>query len=157
MKPVGLLQVALPDYQNVPPMSRKFSPLPSVTAFVRFDFGLPILLTRLRKTAIAAPVAMPEATVNENHLVAGWEDQVRFAGQIGSVKRVPVAHTVHHSADAHLGASVLGSDTGHDSRAHCRGDSIQFSPPANIVNMWKILTHITLISGKYYHLLLYSH
>jgi len=113
-------------------MSRKFSPLPPVTAFVRFDFCLPILLSGLRKTAIAAPVAMPEATVNENHLVAGWEDQVRFAWQIGSVKRVPVAHTVHHSADAHLGASVLGSDTGHDLRSHCRGDSIQSLPPANV-------------------------
>jgi len=29
--------------------------------------------------------------------------------------------------------------------------------PANSVNMWKLLTHITFIAGKYFHLLLYPH
>lgn len=76
---------------------------------------------------------MPEATVNENHFVAGGENQVRFTGQIGSVKRVPIAHAMHHSADTHLSASVLGSDTGHDLGSHRTVNSIQSCPPANNV------------------------
>jgi hypothetical protein len=37
---------------------------------------------------------MPEATVDEDYLLAGDENEVRLPGKIGGVERIAVAHGV---------------------------------------------------------------
>jgi hypothetical protein len=38
---------------------------------------------------------MPEAAMNENHLGAGLEDEIRTAWQVSSMKSESIAHAMH--------------------------------------------------------------
>lgn len=105
--PVALLQLAFPDDQNAPAEALQFSKAGSVTRHIAGDLGAPVAgIGRWHTGAPRAIVAMPEAAMDEDGFVAGWENQVGRAWQALAVEAVAVAHAMQQPAHHHLRSRV---------------------------------------------------
>jgi hypothetical protein len=65
-------------------------------------------------------MAMPEAAVDEDHLAASTEHEVRFAWQTLSVQSIPNSHTTDHPAKREFWSGVAGVDLSHVATALLR-------------------------------------
>lgn len=74
---------------------------------------------------------MPETSVDEDHLLAAGEHQVRPPGQLRAVQAVAVAQAVNEPADQHFGAGSLALDAGHAGAAFGGGEGVH----GNIVRL----------------------
>lgn len=64
---VGVLRLAFPDDQNLPPSRPQRFDIPHITVHVPLKFGLPELSTRFRNAGLPAfRMLMPEAAMHEN-------------------------------------------------------------------------------------------
>ncbi len=68
---------------------------------------------------------MPETAVNEDHLPAGGEDQIGFAGEFRAVKAVAVAHGVSKAADPEFSLAALRLDARHPLASLLLGQGVQ--------------------------------
>lgn len=86
---------------------------------------------------------MPETPMHEDHLLAGPEDKVGFAGKILGVEAVAVAHPVNERPDQHLGLHARRTDGGHVAGAFRRAAFIHrpfaYSDFLGIVASWERL------------------
>jgi hypothetical protein len=57
---------------------------------------------------------MPIAAVNKKHFPAGWEYEVRFAGQSCIVQPEPVAALMQGGTNSHFRQRVSAADSGHE-------------------------------------------
>ena len=127
---VEILGLAFPDHENVPAHFPECGLVDSITAGVPVQLGPPEFLTlgRLRgaipRTAV---VAMPEATVNEDHLTSQAEYEVRATGEVARVKTVAIPEGVYEPPNSHLGFRILGSDSAHSFAAFTNRERIE--PP----------------------------
>ena len=63
---------------------------------VPISLGVPVVGVGCGGDApVAATVLMPEATVNEDYLSAGDENEVRLPRKVGGVERIAVAHRMN--------------------------------------------------------------
>ena len=79
-----------------------------VAGYVAGDFGCPVFGVGLRNSLSArALVAVPEAAVNKDGLLAADEDEVRAARQVAAVQAIAVAARVQPSADQQFDGGVF--------------------------------------------------
>jgi hypothetical protein len=69
-------------------------------------------------------MAVPETTVDEDHLPSVAENEIRTAGKIAAVEAITIALSVQQPAYAHFDGGVLALDRLHRSpsdhwRFHC--------------------------------------
>jgi hypothetical protein len=57
---------------------------------------------------------MPEASVNEDCLLAAWQNDVRLSGQILPVQAKSISHGMQKMPNDHLRSGVLALDGLHD-------------------------------------------
>jgi len=78
--------LAFPYGEHPPSRLSKSILVPAISRDVPFELRNPVLLPGGgNASATLAPMLVPEATVNEDHLPTAWEDNVRDAGQITSM------------------------------------------------------------------------
>lgn len=68
---------------------------------------------------------MPEASVHEDHLARGPEDDVGFSGKVFAVEPVAITKRRHEAADDEFGLGIRGPDRGHVGGAAGRGEFIR--------------------------------
>lgn len=73
-------------------------------------------------------MAMPVAAVNEDHLSATGENDVRSAWNISAVKPEPVAQSVRDTANGEFGAGVPAADLRHHSRTRTLINGVHIRP-----------------------------
>jgi len=87
--------LAFPNYKNFPAFFAEFAQI----SFISFDIALAFCFPELfvsfwYDAAVSTPVHVPETAVDKYNLSMFNKNQVRFTGQIFSMKCVPVTHTV---------------------------------------------------------------
>lgn len=58
-------------------------------------------------------MTVPEATMNEDYLATGFEDQIRTARETPVVQSVPIAQRIHQPADKHFRLCIFTPDQRH--------------------------------------------
>src|SRR5665213_1289293 len=100
--------LALPDYMRFPAVGAQRSQVPDVAIAVAADLRRPVFGIGLRLPGAAgAVVAVPEATVYEDHLAPAGENEVRLPWQRLAMQSVPVAGSVQQAAHDPLGLRIL--------------------------------------------------
>ena len=120
-EPARTFRLALPNNKEAPASRLQPAKVLRVTFDVPRDFRPPKGPVRLRPLrAVLTAMTVPEASVNENHLAATGEYDIRLAGQTGTLKPKAVAHPVRHPPHdlfrlcivapngTHVGAAPLG-------------------------------------------------
>lgn len=90
-----LPEFTLPDNNREPVDFRELSLLPTVPLHVPTELVFPELSARLWIRGESAPwVAMPEASMHEDHRPVSRQDDVGGSGQVAAVQTEPIAETV---------------------------------------------------------------
>ena len=114
--------LAFPDHENGPAKGSQAPAIRVVPQPVRLQFGRPVLGAGCRYAALAAGgVAVPETTVNLDHLPQPGEDQIGFSREVPNVETIPVSHRMNHAANDQFRSRVLTSNPAHIFRAAIRG------------------------------------
>lgn len=88
--------------------------IPGVSFSVSASFAFPELrVGGWLDSPVAAVVHVPEATMNKNHLLQAWKDQIRFPWQVLLMQPVAISHCMDQAPHHHLGLGVLAPDAGH--------------------------------------------
>lgn len=100
--------VTLPNDETVPSCGREGIPRGGIPGAVSGKLRQPVFLAALRHArATAALVLVPETAMDEDHLPAPREHDVRLAGQVAMMKPVAIAGPPQERADGHLRTRVL--------------------------------------------------
>lgn len=107
-------RLAFPHNQDLPAKPAKLSAISSISCLVARQLPLPELgpCGRL-DLAVFASMAVPETSVDENHLPPAGENQVRASGEIVPMHPVPITQGVYQPPDDHLRVRVLAPNPGH--------------------------------------------
>jgi hypothetical protein len=93
-KPVQVKELALPNGRNAPASSLKVRRIARIAVPVRSNFWPPVLKARFGQLPDATAVAMPKATVNEDHKVTTWKYNIRCARQVLSMQPKAISETM---------------------------------------------------------------
>lgn len=105
----------IPNRQHRPPLHRQRTSDISVSCSISFYLLPPIVSIGLGDAGTAlAVVAMPKASVDENHFSAAYEREIGLSGQIVTMKTVTVAHLVNQTPYNHFRAGILSPDPPHN-------------------------------------------
>lgn len=124
---IDVAGLTFPEHENVPAALPQRGFVPPVPLDIAIQFGLPELAVR-SGYAVAGAIfmAMPKATVNEDHFSAWPEHKVGAARQILHMEAVAVAHCVDQPSDAHLWLGVFAADPAHDVAALAGREGVQW-------------------------------
>ena len=112
--PFIFLQVTFPHGNDSPAVSFQLSTAFSVLGLVAVDLVQPPLGAGLGNNKVSAPLmAMPEATVNEDHRVVLFQDDVRLSRQVLIMQPVTETVGVKKPAHEHFRFRVLAPDPAH--------------------------------------------
>lgn len=96
-----------------------------VSSGVAFEFGDPkFTAVGWGRAVLAAPVAMPEAAMNEDNSFVFGQDDVGTAREVFPVKPKTITHSVEERPDEEFRFRVLPPDAGHVARALRRCEPI---------------------------------
>ncbi len=126
--PTGPLEAALPHSQDAPARSQEVSYDAFIAVLVSRDFGSPEFRPCSWQPKQCAVMAMPEAAMNENDGAEAWEDHVRTARQVLDVQAEPEACRMEATAQEHLGAGVMATDSAHVPPALFRSEDVCHAP-----------------------------
>ena len=93
-KRLNLIGFALPDFLDGPTNLFQFGPFFAVSGAIALDLGQPKLEVRLGEFPDLTAVAMPEAPVDKDRLLATEENDVRAPGQLLPMQPEAVAQSV---------------------------------------------------------------
>jgi len=89
---IQMSEFTLPNNVCCPPFSSKQYHRFAITLYRLLSFGIPeCSVGQRRDCALVTVVHMPEAPMHEDDLPARWKNQVRRAGQVGSMEPETVA------------------------------------------------------------------
>ena len=114
--PAALEHVALPEDEHPPARGFQCLEMIRVPLHIAGELGTPVPSIRLRGPTVLAGsfrMLMPETPMHEDHLLAGPEDKVGFAGKVLGVEAVAVAHPVNEGPNHHLRLHARRADGGH--------------------------------------------
>lgn len=75
----------------------------------------------------ATVMAMPEATMNKNHQVILWQNDIRLARQRSKMQSIAKTLAVKIAANKHFGSSIASVNSRHHSRSYVSTDYINQS------------------------------
>lgn len=111
---VSRLSFAFPNRQNTPPRPAQRRLAANVALDVARDLRPPVGRICFRvHVAAAAVVPVPKASVHEDNLLPGGEDEIGLAGEILPVEPVAISHAVDETAHHELRLSVFRPDRPH--------------------------------------------
>ena len=106
--------LALPHHQHVPPHVLQSRCDCGIAHAIRLEFSAPILHSSAWEARAGTPrVAVPVATVHENHLPARTKDDVRASRKIARVQAITVPIAVEKAPNSQLWTGILGADSRH--------------------------------------------
>ena len=121
-------KAAFPDDNDTPAHQFQQALIFGIAAPVAFNLRSPPFRFRFwHFEARASRMAVPEATVDEDHGAILGQDEVGFAGQgfvFRAVHREPVAEPVEHRAQGQFRLRVASPDAGHDLGAFFRSEDV---------------------------------
>jgi hypothetical protein len=88
-----------------------------ISATVSLEFRFPELQARLREPSQRTPMAMPEASVDENGKTSPEEANVRATRHRSGLFSIPIPHPMDQTPHDELGAGIPTSDEAHASAA----------------------------------------
>lgn len=125
-------QLALPDHANTPSHLSKGVDRISITLDVGCELGRPEPLVRCRcRRESTAGVAVPEATVNEDHGAMTREHQVWTARQVTAMQAESQPLREQQTAQSTLRHRVLVANGAHHAAARLPINNVRHSPPAH--------------------------
>jgi hypothetical protein len=113
--PLQIGQFALPDNERIPPRCAQLANSATITSSIRSKFRRPEFRVRLGPIReAAAPVLMPEATVDKYDFAATWEREIGRAGQVPSVKTKAVPKRMKQPTDYQFRLGIGRANPRHD-------------------------------------------
>ena len=97
---------------------------------------------------------MPEATMNEDDLVSGTEDNVGLSGQVASVQPITIPHTMEKPSHQQFGSGVATLDRPHGPRAqfgrrvHARRIGVGFD--SRWMVSWRTIRVVLTVSASWW-------
>lgn len=104
---------AFPYNERLPALRFEGFDILSVPRFVPLQLRPPITLIGFRNMGGLAIMRVPEAAVNENHLPARSEHQVRLSGKVFPMKPEPVSQPVRETPHLQFGLHILAPNRAH--------------------------------------------
>jgi hypothetical protein len=106
--------LTLPKHQRLPSVAAKTRHVDLVAEHIALPLHSPEFGIRYwRNPAQSAVVNMPVATVDEDHLPAASEHEIRLSRQVASVQTIAVTERMDETADAHFRLRILRPDPLH--------------------------------------------
>lgn len=123
--PLAPRYLALPYHEYPPAESTQFRPIASIPGLISFKLVPPELPACAgQHAAVAAVVAVPEATVHEDHSHAARKNEIRFPRQMPNMQAIAVPQSVDEPPDHHLRCRILASDPRHAESTLCWREDI---------------------------------
>ena len=101
------MSFTLPDLNHAPARLLEFLPGINIPPDVPGEFGNPVFLVRCRHFGKpASSMLVPETPMNEDHRSVFWENQIRRAGQIATMKSESKTETMQNPPHSPFWGSV---------------------------------------------------
>ena len=111
---------ALPNGHYVPSLVSQRLLVLRVSLLVAGDLGPPIVEARFWESSLRTAMAMPIASMYEEHFATPRDRKVGLPGKVSLVQSVTVAHGMGETSNGDLRTGVLGSHRLHDAAALLR-------------------------------------
>ena len=110
---VKVLDLTLPDSQNLPAEHFELRILLGGALLILFEFRKPVVKPGFRNSAVTAAMGMPETPMHENSLAPRGESQIRLTGKVFALKAIAVAHTMCQTSHSHFRLRIPSLDGPH--------------------------------------------
>ena len=109
-----ILSLAFPNNDNFPSHSSQLSLIPLIALYCPLEFRQPIIITsRGRACTFAAPVPVPETSMNKYNCSIFRQNNVRISREVCSIQSETITQVMNQRTNSDFRACVRRSDAPH--------------------------------------------